>query len=518
MSTSAAHSSEASHPEDPTVNSPLQDKELAALPAPRKIVLLIFLCLAQFLDTFANSSLFAAIPPISVQLGISNSDSVWLISGYQLTFASLLLSSGRLSDLYNPKYVFLSGAAAIAAFSLGAGFVRTQVPLIILRALMGVGAALTVPSALYLIIHLFPIPAQQSKAVALFAASAALGNVIGLIIGALIVSFSSWPWVFYSFAIIGAVLFIVVAILSPSPRRAHLSVVKETRRFRRLDIFGVFLMTSGLVLFIFGVTTGSVNGWDTARCLAPLIISIFLIAGFFIWEARLPEDMAAIPPSLWQVRNFAVLAASATLPFMWWGAVQLLFSWIWQNVYGWTPIIAALHFLPLGLLGFPMNLVSSLLQQKFPLKWVIFFGQVVAIAGSLLLPFGNSPQHYWRFVFPGFCLGTSGITIAFTTVNIAIFAATPPEKAGVVGSIFNCFLQLGCAAGTAIITSIQTSVDASHGGPTVWTGRAAGLWFLFGLLAIETLCIMIFMHNTMPPTKQSIQEKENDTYTPDVAD
>ncbi|KAG6828028.1 hypothetical protein H0H87_003030 [Tephrocybe sp. NHM501043] len=89
-------------------------------------------------------------------------------------------------------------------------------------------------------------------------------------------------------------------------------------------------------------------------------------------------------------------------------------------------------------------------------------------------------------------------------MNIAIFAATPPEKAGVVGSIFNCFLQLGCAAGTAIITSIQTSVDQSHGGPMVWNGRAAGLWFLFALLAIQTLCIALFMHNTVPPTKRAL--------------
>ncbi|KAG6905574.1 hypothetical protein DXG01_001913 [Tephrocybe rancida] len=471
MSNTTQSSLSSHSPEEARTDGLHEDKALSGLPFPRKVVLLIFFCLAQFLDTFANSALFAAIPPISVELNIPNADSVWLISGYQLTFASLLLISGRLSDLYNPKYVFLVGAAALAAFSLAAGFVRTQVPLIILRALMGVGAALTVPSALYLIIHIFPNPAQQSKAVALFGASAALGNVIGLVIGALIVSFSSWPWVFYTFAIIGAVLVVVVTILSPSPRRAHVSAFDKARRFKRLDLTGVLFLTSGLVLFIFGVTTGSVNGWNTARCLAPFIISLFLIAAFFIWEARLPEDMAAIPPSLWRVTNFGILAASATLPFMWWGAVQLLFSWIWQN-------------------------------------WVIFFGQFVAIAGSLLLPFGDSPQHYWRFVFPGFCLGTSGITIAFTTVNIAIFAATPPEMAGVVGSIFNCFLQLGCAAGTAIITSIQTSVDESHGGPTVWNGRAAGLWFLFALLAIETLCIMVFMHNTVPPTKHAVEKEK----------
>ncbi|ESK85262.1 efflux protein, partial [Moniliophthora roreri MCA 2997] len=113
-------------------------KSLSILPGAQKVVLLIFLCLAQFLDTYANSALFAAIPPIAVELNITNSDSVWLISGYQLTFASLLLVCGRISDLYNPKIVFLSGALAMAGFSLGAGFVRQQVPLIVLRALMGV--------------------------------------------------------------------------------------------------------------------------------------------------------------------------------------------------------------------------------------------------------------------------------------------------------------------------------------------------------------------------------------------
>ncbi|EPQ51292.1 MFS general substrate transporter, partial [Gloeophyllum trabeum ATCC 11539] len=116
-------------------------------PARKKCLLAIF-CFAQFLDTFNNSALFAAIPPISAALGISNSNSVWLLSAYQLTFAALLLISGRLSDLYNPKIVFIAGAAPMSFFALGAGFVRSQVPLIVLRAFMGVGAALTVPSAL----------------------------------------------------------------------------------------------------------------------------------------------------------------------------------------------------------------------------------------------------------------------------------------------------------------------------------------------------------------------------------
>ncbi|KAJ8073164.1 hypothetical protein PM082_020040 [Marasmius tenuissimus] len=498
-------------------------KTLARLPGPQKGVLLVIFCLSQFLDTYANSALFAAIPPIAVDLNITNSDSVWLISGYQLTFASLLLICGRISDLYNPKIVFLLGATVMGSFSLGAGFVRSQITLIVLRALMGIGAALTVPSALYIIIHMFPDPSSQSKAVAAFSASAAMGNVIGLLIGAMIVTISSWPWVFYSFAIIAAIIFVGAAVLAPSPRREHVSAIEKARRFKRLDLFGVLLLTAGLILFIFGVTTGSVNGWDTARCLAPLIISIFLIVGFFLWEARLPEDMAAIPPNLWKFTNFAVLVlCGATMPFNWWGCVQLLFSWIWQNVYGWSPISVALRFLPLGLLGFPVTAVANAMQQNLPLKWVILTGQVIGIVGTVLLPFADAPNHYWPFAFPGFALGTSGMTIIFATVNIAVFAVTPPEKAGVVGSIFNCFLQLGCAAGTAIVTSIQTSVDDTHGGPTAWEGRAAGLWFLFALLVIDTVCILFFMKNTVAPTKQggkaSTVDKEMSGSSSDLAE
>ncbi|KXN81896.1 hypothetical protein AN958_03546 [Leucoagaricus sp. SymC.cos] len=483
---------------------------LAEQTALRKGVMVFFLCLAQFLDTFMNSALFAAIPPISQDLNISNANSVWLISGYQLTFAALLLISGRLSDLYNPKIVFTVGAALIGGLSLGGGFVRHEVPLILIRVLTGIGAALTVPSALHLIIHMFPNPASQSKAIAAFGASAALGNVIGLIIGALIVSYASWPWVFYLFSILGFMLAIVVFVLAPSPHRPHVSALEKALRFKRLDLLGVSMLTSGLVLFIFGVTSGSVDGWGSAICLAPLIVSIFLVAAFFVYESRLDEHYAALPPNIWRYQNFPILVASALLPFMWWGTVQLLFSWLWQEVYGWSAIIAALHFLPLGLLGFPMNGLSSALSQKFPLKWVIIAGQVVALAGSILLPFADSEAHYWRYAFPGFCLGTSGITIMFTIVNIAIFASTPPSSAGVVGAVFNCSLQLGCAAGTAIITSIQTSVQKTQGGPTSYTGRRAGFWFLFGLLALLTAAQLAFMKNTVPPMKNGPKEKDVD--------
>jgi MFS family permease len=488
--------------ESDTIWTPNGLEVLGTFPIPQKAVLLTVFCFAQFLDAFNNSSFFAAIPPIARDLSISNSESVWLISAYQLTFAALLLSSGRLSDIYNPKYVFVTGLLLMSFCALGAGFVRTQIPLIVLRAFMGVGAALNVPSAMALIIRMYPNPASQSKALAGFAGAAAIGNVIGLIIGASLTSFASWPWVLYFTTIVSFILAVVsFALLVPVTMGEASSNLKEHGRFERLDIFGVSALTIALILFVFAVTSGSVDGWGTPRVIVNLILSILFAAVFFVWETRLPANLAAVPPSMWKIENFAILILVSLQPFMWWASVQLLFSWYYQDVFGWSTISVAVRFLPLGLVSFPVMGIASALQQKFPLKYVICVGEILVLAGTVLFPFANSRENFWHRAFPGFFVGTAGMTIVFATTNIALFACTPPETAGIVGAIFTCALQLGSAAGAAIITSIQTSVQQNHGGPNGFEGRAAGFWFLFAFDATIALSVLLFMKNTVPPVK-----------------
>ncbi|KAF9256790.1 MFS general substrate transporter [Marasmius fiardii PR-910] len=490
------------------------DDVLATLPTFQKVALLVVICIAEFLDTFSNSALFSAIPGISQALGISNSNSVWLQSGYQLTFASLLLMSGRLSDIYNPKWVFVVGGMSLGCFSLGAGFVQTGVPLFALRALMGVGAALTVPSALHMIVHLFPDPTSQSKAVGAFTTMGALGNVFGLIIGALFVSFATWRWVFFFIAILGIGESILVVLLCRTVKRPKSNTMQALKRIQRLDLPGVISVTAALILFIFAVTSGSIDGWGTAKVIAPLVISFVLLVAFFLYETRIPEDVAVIPPKTWSYTNFGVITAIALLPYLWWGVVQSLFSWYWQEVIGWSAIITAVHFLPLGLSAMPATAIGTILQQKISLKWVMTIGNVLAVIGSILLPFAKGREHYWSLAFPGFIIGSGGVTMTFVTANVAVFATTPPAAAGVVAAIFNSALQLGCAAGIAIATSIQTSIEANHGGPTVFTGRAAAFWFLFAATTVLSLLLLFFMKDTLPalgkaaaPLPESTEEK-----------
>ncbi|TFK61364.1 MFS general substrate transporter [Pluteus cervinus] len=479
---------------------------LASQSPARKNILLLLFCVAQFLDVFSTSSLFSAIPAISNAVGLNNSQSVWLNSAYQLTFASFLLVSGRMADIYNPKYIFLAGAGPLGAFALGAGFVRNKVAIIILRALSGCAASLTIPSSLRLLVHMFPDPADQARAVSFFALSGAIGNVLGVVIGALFVSFASWPWVFWFISIMAFLVFFSCAVLIPQlPRQTG----KGTAR--NLDAIGVSTLTLSVLLFIFALTSGSVDGWGKAEVIVTLVLAVILFVAFFIWEARIPEDKAALPPKMWFYPNFGLLIAIALIPYTWWSSVYLLFAWLWQEVYGWSAIISGLHFLPIGLFVFPTMGIVGGFQQKVKPNLLLLGALILMFIGTILLPFADRPSRYFPLVFPAFCIGTAGTIITFTTVNIALFAVTPPHLAGTVGAIFNCALQLSTAVGSAAITSIQTSVQESHGGPTGYQGRAAGFWFLTACVAIETVALVVFWKNPPQAVSKEPEEKTDGT-------
>ncbi|KAJ7165802.1 major facilitator superfamily domain-containing protein [Mycena filopes] len=467
-------------------------------PKNKKLLLLSIFCLALFLDTFNNSSLFTAIPVISVQLDIPNSQSVWLLSAYQLTFAALLLISGRVSDLYNPKWVFITGALSMGIFALVGGFIRKEIPLIVLRALTGAGGALTIPSALHLIVHMYPDPITQAKAVTAFGGMGAIGIVLGLIIGALFVSYASWPWVFYFSALVSAIIGFSTLVLVPNLQRTAASESKAEKilRFRRLDLGGVLMFTAASILFIFSITSGSIDGWTSAKVLAPLILSIFLLISFS-------------PSKMWRYENFTVLIVISLAPFMWWGSIFLLFSWYWEVVYGWSAIKTAVHFLPIGLGIFPVLPLAAGLQSKLRLKRVILIGFFLIIVGTLLLPFANSANHYWPFAFPGFLLGTAGAALIYTTTNVALLANTPREVSGIVSAMFTCVLQMGGAIGAAILTSIQTSVQISHGGPTAFAGRAAGIWFLVAFLTVMGVLLLVCMKDTVGPVDLAVDRNDS---------
>ncbi|KIJ09573.1 hypothetical protein PAXINDRAFT_17332 [Paxillus involutus ATCC 200175] len=473
--------------ETPTDEPPKQ------LSLTRKSVLLTMFCLAEFLDAFNNAALFAAIPVLEGSMGITESESVWIFSAFQLTFASSLLISGRISDVYNPKKLFIGGVSALGILSVAAGFVNDKIPIIILRALIGIASAMTVPSALTLLVNVFPDPLHQARALGVFGGCTAVANVLGLLIGAMFVQWASFHWVFWFVALIAipvalACLFIIPPEIAKSADKPN----TRTAKWKCLDLIGVCLLTVATILFIFALTSGSADGWATAGLLVPLIMSVLVIAGFFYWETVIPVDKAAIPPRTWFYHNFSVLFGLALLPFFWWLAAFTIFTTLWQDIFHWSAISTAIHMLPIGMTAFAVSFTGSL-SRVFSPKWLILTGLSFLVVATTLLAFGGGrPDQYWPFVFPAFALGSAGAMMTYTHTNIAIFQATSASMAGTVGAILNGAFLFGSAIGLAAVGSIETSVEATHGGPQEYHGRAAAFWFLLGIVLLEFISVSCF--------------------------
>ncbi|OAX32395.1 MFS general substrate transporter, partial [Rhizopogon vinicolor AM-OR11-026] len=297
------------------------DGEPKRLQSPtRKLVLLIIFCLAQFLDGVNNTSLLSALPALDNSMGMTSSQSTWVISAFQLTFASFLLISGRISDVYDPKTAFIGGVSGICVVSICSGFVDGKIPIIICRALCGIASAMTIPSAFSLIINVFPDPLQQAKAIGIFGGCGAVAGVVGLLIGAMFVEWVSYHWVFWFSAIVAAPVALAGVVLIPPPQVAETtdSLEPTAAKWKSLDLVGVSILTIAIILFIFAVTSGSTDGWASAMVLAPLIISILMMVAFFYWETLIPVENAAIPPRTWFYNNFSVLVVVGLLPYFWW--------------------------------------------------------------------------------------------------------------------------------------------------------------------------------------------------------
>ncbi|EKM51218.1 uncharacterized protein PHACADRAFT_263243 [Phanerochaete carnosa HHB-10118-sp] len=457
--------------------------------AGRRYFLLIVFCLAQFLDAFNNSALFSAIPSLVKSLDMTESDSTWIISAFQLTFASFLLVSGRISDVYNPKHAFVSGVVMLGCISIGAGFVGDKIVLIVLRALSGIAASLTIPSALTLLVEVFPEPTEQSRAIGVFGGCGAVGNVLGLIIGAIFVQFASWSWVFWFVALLAIPIGGLCLWLAPS---LHQGIDEpQKQRWKQLDLVGVSILTAALILFIFAVTSGSAAGWGTAGVIAPLVISIFGVVGFFVYEKRIPANTAAVPPRTWFLPNFSVLFGMALLPYLWWTTIFTIITALWQEIYEWSVISVALRMIPIGVLAFAMSFSGPLSNRVSP-KYVLLFAQGLLVVATVLLATADAPDKYFSHVLPAFVLGSAGAMLSYTHTNIAIFRTSPASMAGTVGAIFNGALQLGSAVGIAAVSSIEDSVEARTGNPAGYAGRAAAFWFLLALIGLEVVSLLVF--------------------------
>ncbi|HZB02042.1 MAG TPA: MFS transporter, partial [Actinomycetota bacterium] len=261
--------------------------------AREKTIVLLTMCFALAMAMLDNTVVNIALPTITRELGATVSDLQWIIDGYVLVFASLLLTGGILGDRYGRKRMFLTGLAIFTLASLGCGLAASGEQLIGFRALQGVGAALLMPGTLSILTVTFP-PEERARAIGLWAGVSGLALALGPTLGGYVVEHVGWPAVFFINVPIGVVAFAIAS------RTVRESVSEETRH---LDLPGLALGTGGLFALTYGLIEANQLGWTDPSIVGSLVAGGILLAGLVAWEHRSPRAM--MPLGFFRVPAFS---------------------------------------------------------------------------------------------------------------------------------------------------------------------------------------------------------------------
>jgi len=409
--------------------------------AREKVIVLLTMCFALAMAMLDNTVVNIALPTITSKLNATVSDLQWIIDGYVLAFASLLLTGGILGDRYGRKKMFLSGLAIFTLASLGCGLSGSGGELIMFRALQGVGAALLMPGTLSILTVTFP-PEERSRAIGLWAGVSGLALALGPTLGGYIVEHGGWETVFFINVPIGVIAFAIAS------RTVRESVSEETRH---LDLPGLALGTSGLFSLTYGLIEANQRGWSDGLIVASLVAAAVLLTAFLVWEHRSPKAM--MPLSFFRIPAFSAGNAVAFSVSLGLFSIFLFVTLYMQAIRLYTPFQAGLRFLPMTGMIIVTAPIAGHVAQRLGARIPMTYGLTVASAGLLGLTFIQPDTPFWiigiLFVMMGHGLGAT-----MAPMTAAVMGAVGPQRAGLGSAMTNTSREVGGVLGIALLGTV----------------------------------------------------------------
>ncbi|THU86518.1 MFS general substrate transporter [Dendrothele bispora CBS 962.96] len=431
----------------------------------------------------------------------------WVLTAFNLTFGSFLLLSGRISDIYHPKPIFILGFFIVGIFGIGAGFVHNIIGLIIIRAIQGIGASMTIPSAISMLTSAYTDPESRGIALTFFASAGTLGLCLGFVIGGVIVQFASWRWVFWGIACVAVPISLASIWLIPVPS------LRMNSKGKKMDYPGVFSLTASIILLIFAFSQAPTVGWGTARVLAPLIVALLVLCIFFFWQTRLSDQSALIPSKMWFIPNFLILILVSFSNQIYFIGPVVLYSNYYPIHYGWSPLTIGLHFLPTGIVSGIICIIFPRQILRLPPKTVLVAGQAMAGLFGILYAFAYTRERYWSFTFPAMILATAGSSVTYLVSNVGVITSVPVDKVGVGSAVFNAAQQVGSAVNVAIVTTIlvETTKQNPQTDQEAYHGVSSAIWWIVAIGCAEAVASAIFFKprkNSLEGDGSGAEEKE----------
>jgi EmrB/QacA subfamily drug resistance transporter len=409
--------------------------------AREKVIVLLTMCFALAMAMLDNTVVNIALPTITRELGATVSDLQWIIDGYVLVFASLLLTGGILGDRYGRKKMFLTGLAIFTLASLGCGLAASGGQLIGFRALQGVGAALLMPGTLSILTVTFP-PEERARAIGLWAGVSGLALALGPTLGGYVVEQVGWPAVFFINVPIGVAAFAVAS------RTVRESVSEQVRR---LDLPGLALGTSGLFALTYGLIEANQFGWSDPLIVGALVAAGALLVAFVAWEHRSPKAMMPLP--FFRIPAFSAGNAVAFSVSLGMFSIFLFVTLYMQAIRGYTPFQAGLRFLPMTLMIVVTAPNAGRVAQRIGARVPMTYGLTVASAGLLGLTFVQPDTPYWILAIL-FVLMGHGIGSTMAPMTATVMGAVGPQRAGLGSAMTNTSREVGGVVGIALLGTV----------------------------------------------------------------
>ena len=420
-------------------------------------LLLVLICVAQFMVILDVAVVNVALPSIRASLHFSNAGLPWVINAYTLTFAGFLMLGGRASDLLGRRRVLLAGIAVFTLASLACALSGSPAVLITARAVQGVGGAVISPASLAILTTSFAEGRERNRALGAWGAIGGIGAASGALLGGLLTQGLGWQWVFLINVPVG------LAVLAAAPR-----IVPEGRAelgHRHFDLTGAVLVTGGFVALVYGIVRAEALGWTAAGVIAPLAAGAVLLASFALVEGRLAQaplvPLRILARRRLRAANGVVLALYAGVFSMWY-----FLSLYVQAVLGFDAIRTGLAFLPMTVGVAVASAFAPLVVARIGLRATITAGMALAAGGLALLTGMRPGGAFAATVLPGGMLAAIGLGLALVPSTIVAVQGVPAELAGVASGLLNTARLLGGALGLAVLTTIAGSREhaAQHAG------------------------------------------------------
>jgi EmrB/QacA subfamily drug resistance transporter len=420
----------------------------------RKWWTLVAVAFGLFMIMLDNTVVNVALPSIQRDLKVSVSSLEWVVNGYFLTFAVLMLTGGKLADMLGRRRIFIVGLVIFTASSLACGLATNGEMLIAARAVQGVGAALMNPATLSIITATFP-PRQRGLAMGIWVGVSAVALAVGPITGGLLSEHADWSWIFFINVPIG-----VFAIFAA---RIVIQETRDTSENQRLDLPGLATSGSGLFALTYALIEANTKGWTSAEILSLFSVSVVAFAAFVLLEQRQRTPMLDL--SLFRDRTFTGANLTMLLVALSMFGVFFFVSLFVQGILGYSPVQAGASFLPMTLCIIFFAPVAGKLSDRVGSRWLMSGGMVLVSVSLLLFSLLDEKSSFWN-LFPALLVGGAGIAMAMTPTTSAAMGSVPVNKAGVGSAVLNSMRQVGGLLGVAIMGAILGSyVSVAPGNP-----------------------------------------------------